>query len=411
MMATNMSPTTAEAEAATGRYADNVAKSPDTAARALAQLRADLVPQYEDLVHTIVSSRDIDGGMKFVLDLRADLLRLFDRGGEGVTAHENASLRAMDGHLRSMLGSWFSAGFLELRRITFEESSGLLLEKIAKYEAVHRVQDMADLKARLGAGRRCFGFFHPCVPEEPLVFIHCALVPNLADTMAYIADNTGADADEEGAGAAIFYSITSTQPGLRGVDMGNFLIKAVVQKVRSEFPDLHTFSTLSPIPGFRKWLSTRVQLIQDGCKDDSEFATPLLHDDEATVLLGLSGVAEAEPHSALLEILESDWTADSTTAAALEPIVLRLAAHYLYCEKRRSKALDSVTNFHIRNGAKLERVNWLADLTKNGMKNSAGVMVNYKYELEHIVRNHEMYVDENVIDVSDGVLDMLKLEN
>ncbi|RHY20869.1 hypothetical protein DYB25_011525, partial [Aphanomyces astaci] len=193
----------------------------------------------------------LDGGMLFLVHLRADLRQVL---GKTSNSKDVVVLRALDQHLQSFLASWFSVGFLRLERVTYEQSPGALLEKIIRYEAVHPVGTIIELKRRLGRGRRCFAFFHPSVPDEPLVFVHVALVPRLADSMTYIKEATEQLADEHEANAAIFYSISSTQPGLQGVDLGNFLIKQVAKRLQEDLPNISVYSTLSPIPGFTAWL-------------------------------------------------------------------------------------------------------------------------------------------------------------
>ncbi|RHZ42444.1 hypothetical protein DYB26_002291, partial [Aphanomyces astaci] len=237
-----------------------------------------------------------------------------------------------------------------------------------RYEAVHPVGTIIELKRRLGRGRRCFAFFHPSVPDEPLVFVHVALVPRLADSMTYIKEATEQLADEHEANAAIFYSISSTQPGLQGVDLGNFLIKQVAKRLQEDLPNISVYSTLSPIPGFTAWL-------------------------HLTTLKRVLAIP--------------DWHTTEHVAAVVKPILMRLGAHYLFREKKRGKALCPVANFHLRNGAIFERLNWLGDMSPKGLKNSAGLMVNYKYELSQVEANNENYLLHNTIPIGEQPLSIL----
>lgn len=204
-------------------------------------LRLLLTPRYERLFQTVLSL--VPNGMAVIVSLRSDVKAL-------CSAHPQ--LKALDTALQQQLSSWFSSGILEIRRITYSETPAAIIEKIAKRESVHPVKSLEDLRSRLAGGRRCFAFFHPSLPDEPLVFVHCALVPFMASSMNDIRDDTIADPCNPS--AAIFYSINSTQPGLAGVELGNFLIKRVASKLRGEFPTLRTVATLSPIPRFRHWL-------------------------------------------------------------------------------------------------------------------------------------------------------------
>ncbi|RLN94124.1 hypothetical protein BBJ28_00022443 [Nothophytophthora sp. Chile5] len=241
-------------------------------------------------------------------------------------------------------------GFLKLERVTYEHSPGQLLEKIIRYEAVHPVGTIVELKRRLGN-----------VPDEPLVFVHVALMKEIASSMQSIRDETEQLVEASHAKAAIFYSISSTQKGLSGVDLGNFLIKEVAKALKTEHPHLKIFATLSPLPQFMPWLET-----QRNKTDESLVATS-----ELEVLLGVlderdaAVEADATAVAAVLDALSiANWAEDPELMDALKPIVLKLGARYIYHEKKRGKALDPVTNFHVRNGAIFERINWLADLSK-----------------------------------------------
>ncbi|CAM9604381.1 unnamed protein product [Pylaiella littoralis] len=406
--------------------------------RAYERLREELSPAYEALFKNVVA--ESDDGVRFVVGLRQDLLEAMRKGkrrtGKGA-AGADPLLSALDGSIRSLLQAWFSVGFLELRRITFQGSGGALLEKIARYEAVHPVRSLSDLKARLGKGRRCFAFFHPCLPGEPLVFVHVALLPEVAGSMAEIVNlggdsgsagdrgQTGDGFEEHEARSAVFYSISATQKGLQGVQLGNFLIKRVVAQLRAELPQLETFATLSPIPSFRSWLAKKAKHRAALGFGRSELSGEmLLTADEATAIL-LSNTsangnadtvafseesadheAEARREAEALAVLLSDSEGGGggvPGGEAAESALTRLAARYLLRETVRGKIPDPVGNFHVSNGAYVERLNWMGDLSSRGIENSFGVMVNYVYDPLEIESNNRRYLVEGEVPASDEV--------
>ncbi|KAE9043019.1 hypothetical protein PF010_g2158 [Phytophthora fragariae] len=359
--------------------------------RTFRNLRNALAPLYETFFQQILSQRE--NGMLFLVHLRADLLQVMRKNA---THSEIPALRSLDASLKQFLASWFSVGFLKLERVTYEHSPGQLLEKIIRYEAVHPVGTIAELKRRLGNGRRCFAFFHPSIPDEPLVFVHVALMQEIASSMQSIRDETEQLTEASQAKAAIFYSISSTQKGLSGVDLGNFLIKEVAKALKTEHPHLKTFATLSPLPQFMSWLETQRY------KTDVSLVSPLDLDALIDVLeeRGTTAQPDATAVGIVLDALSiDDWSADPDLVAALKPIMLKLGARYIYHEKKRGKALDPVTNFHVRNGAIFERINWLADLSKKGLAQSSGMMINYKYDLVHVEANNENYLLHNIIPI------------
>ncbi|KAG6598095.1 Malonyl-CoA decarboxylase [Phytophthora cinnamomi] len=359
--------------------------------RTFRNLRNALSPLYETFFQQILSQRE--NGMLFLVHLRADLLQVLRKNA---THSEIPALRSLDASLKQFLASWFSVGFLKLERVTYERSPGQLLEKIIRYEAVHPVGTIAELKRRLGNGRRCFAFFHPSIPDEPLVFVHVALMQEIASSMQSIRDETEQLSEAAQAKAAIFYSISSTQKGLSGVDLGNFLIKEVAKALKTEHPHLKTFATLSPLPQFMPWLETQ------RFKKDESLVSPLELDALIDVLEERDITAQPDS-TAVAIVLDAlsvdDWSADPDLVAVLKPIMLKLGARYIYHEKKRGKALDPVTNFHVRNGAIFERINWLADLSKKGLAQSAGMMINYKYDLAHVEANNENYLLHNTIPI------------
>jgi malonyl-CoA decarboxylase len=284
---------------------------------------------------------------------------------------------------------------LDLQEITWN-SPAALLEKLIEYEAVHEIHSWSDLHGRLDSNRLCFAFFHNKMPSEPLVFVEVALVNKLSSNIQELLNKEDAKVEPEQASTAIFYSISNTQPGLAGLSLGNFLIKTVVQQLSKEYDNLKHFATLSPVPGFRKWLGQKL------VNGDTEVLRPR----EITSLRDRFACDNASLQ--LAEILTNDWSRDPKTAEFVKPIIIRLCAHYLLEEKKGTGALDPVANFHLSNGARLERINWLADLTETGMQRSYGIMVNYYYELSVIEKNHEEYVTKSHIVASRAVKSLLK---
>jgi malonyl-CoA decarboxylase len=327
-------------------------------------------------------------GVKFLVDLRADLLPLADR---------DPLLASLDDDLRSLLASWFDVDFLELRRISWHTASGALLEKFMAYEAVHPVESWEDLKNRLDYDRRYFAFFHPRMPEEPLIFVEVALVEGMAGNVQDLLDPSAPVTDPSTADTAIFYSISNAQRGLAGVSFGGFLIKRVVDELRREFPRLKVFSTLSPLPGFLRWV--RETLREDG--------GTILPRERKKIERLVEGEDAREWLGAVLE--NEERIREESLEPFLEPILLRLAARYLLQERRdRGGALDPVAHFHLSNGARVERLNWMGDASPRGMAQSAGMMVNYLYDTRRIEDNHEAYRGRGRVTASSGVRGLLK---
>lgn len=324
-------------------------------------------------------------GIKFLTDLRADAYRL---------AKKDPVLAPLDGELRDLLASWFDIGILELRRITWE-SPAAVLEKLIEYEAVHEIRSWADLKNRLDSDRRCFAFFHPRMRNEPLIFIEVALVEGMADNVQRLLDESAPHLDPRQADTAIFYSISNAQKGLAGVSFGGFLIKRVVDDLAHDFPNLKTFATLSPIPGFMAWL-----------KEEIGAGKPMLAMPDANEIAALGGSHDGD--KALLEILaKPGWHEDSAKADILKPALLRLCAQYLLDARHGKQARDRVEHFHLSNGARVERLNWLADTSAKGLTQSAGVMVNYRYRQDEIDANHEAYTGEGRVTAATAVKNLL----
>ncbi|MBC6439467.1 MAG: malonyl-CoA decarboxylase [Rhodospirillales bacterium] len=319
----------------------------------------------------------LPNGLKFLVDIRADAL-----------AHrreEPILLRVAD-DLRRLLSGWFDVGFLQLRSLNWD-SPASLLEKLIAYEAVHRIQNWNDLKNRLESDRRLFAFFHPNIPDEPLIFVEVALVDNMAGSVQRLLDPDAPLTAPTEAEAAIFYSISNTQRGLAGVSLGDFLIKRVVDELRRELPNLKTFATLSPMPGFRRWLEGHLaEARQLG------FAPAGLE----------SGIAP----EALAKAVESE---DREALRAWRQQIMVLGARYLIDEKRGDRPVDAVARFHLSNGARVERINWMGDLSAKGLAESAGLMVNYLYRLNDIAQNHEAFVTKGKIPASADVRSLARL--
>ncbi|WP_439816133.1 malonyl-CoA decarboxylase [Zavarzinia sp. CC-PAN008] len=287
----------------------------------------------------------------------------------------NPGLAAIDSDLRHLLASWFNRGFLELRRLDWN-SPAALLEKLIRYESVHAIHGWGDLRRRLAADdRRCFGFFHPALPDEPLIFVEVALVKGLPDAIAPLLD---AAILAEEPDSAIFYSINNCQDGLRGISFGDFLIKQVVLELKREGFELNQYATLSPVPGFLSWLRATL--------DDLP-----------------AGLLESGERGPLMEILENPEAADAELLEKARPSLVRTCAWYLVRAKRGQHAADPVARFHLRNGARLERIDWLGDPSAKGLRQSAGLMVNYVYDPASIERNNEAYIREGRIIASTAV--------
>jgi malonyl-CoA decarboxylase len=341
-------------------------------------------------VRLLTQFNALPSGVKFLVDMRAELMRL---------AHHDEPLGALDRDLRMLLASWFDEGFLEIRRITWDAPAALL-EKLMVYEAVHEIRGWSDLKNRLEIDRRCFAYFHPRMPDEPLIFVEVALVQGMADNVQSLLDEAAPVGDPTTADSAIFYSISNCQRGLSGISFGAFLIKRVVDRLASEFPHLQRYATLSPLPGFRAWLDARVM----------EEGEDLLLPAEHRALEALPHEPDAPDEPRLTSLLGvPHWDEDEAIAGALKGPLLRLAARYLVNEKTaRGRAADGVAHFHLSNGARIERLDWLGDRSPKGLQQSAGIMINYLYRLSDIEENHEAYTGEGRVAASPAIMRLLK---
>jgi len=322
-------------------------------------------------------------GVKFLVDRRAELLDLGQR---------DALLAGLEEDLKRLLANWFDIGFLELKRITWE-SPAALLEKLMAYEAVHEIRGWTDLKNRLEADRRCFAFFHPRMPDEPLIFVEVALVSGMTRDIHALLDEAAPIGDPHSADSAIFYSISNCQRGLAGISFGDFLIKRVVDALATELPRLKVFATLSPVPGFRAWLD----------RQSAVGSTNPLLPAEQMAIEALRGTTSMDDLAALLD------RSDPQIGTALRYPLLRLCARYLVHERTPAgRALDPVAHFHLSNGARVEQLNWLADTSSKGLQQSAGIMVNYLYHLSEIEANHEAYRGEGRVAASGAIRNLLR---
>jgi malonyl-CoA decarboxylase len=305
------------------------------------------------------------GGTAAIVRLRRGLLERLPR---------QPQLRVVEADLLHLLSSWFNPGFLEMREVDWH-SPAQLLEQIIHHEAVHQIDGWDDLRRRLQPDRRCFAFFHPQLADEPLIFVEVALGPEMAHAIAPLIDKRSQPLPAEQFKVAVFYSISNCQPGLRGVSLGNFLIKRVAEHLKRELPQLKTFCTLSPIPGLMGWL----QRAESAALGDS--AAQAL----AQVRKACDGDLSALTHAARLAALGS----------GAHRALWRLAAHYLVQVSPQPYG-DPVARFHLDNGARLERLNASANLSATGLKQSAGLMVNYLYDLGKIELHHDRFAHGKV---------------
>jgi malonyl-CoA decarboxylase len=353
-------PTPAHVAAAHERYQQAVGNA--TQWDAEAELRAAL---RSSRIRILTQFNAIPQGVKFLVDLRADMLRYLE---------EDPDLGPLDRELESRLAAWFDVGFLELQRITWNAPAALL-EKLIEYEAVHEIRSWTDLKNRHDSDRRLYAFFHPRMPMEPLIFVEVALTDRLAENVQTLLDEQAPVFDAHRADTAIFYSISNTQAGLRGVSFGSFLLKRVIDDLQRDFPKLRHFATLSPLPGFAKWVE----------KNPQELAAEALELDVAQLAAGA-------------------WLQDAVAARRINEALAEIAARYLTLAKARRgdgrQPLDAVARFHLGNGARIERINPGGDASAKGLQQSFGVMVNYLYDLDELEQNVESFAREGTINMS-----------
>ncbi|UEM23809.1 malonyl-CoA decarboxylase [Skermanella mucosa] len=307
---------------------------------------------------------------------------------EELTRHlgSHPDLAALDADFVHLFSSWFNRGFLVLRRIDWTTPANIL-EKIIRYEAVHTIRDWNDLRRRLEpTDRRCFGFFHPQLIDEPLIFVQVALAKDTPSAIGTLLAEDRQPIPAAEATTAVFYSISNCQEGLRGVSFGNFLIKQVVEDLKRELPGLSTFVTLSPVPGFAGWLA----------RERSDEASIMLTSDDKTALAALD---------------RPDWHADTAVRDKVQAALIPAAASYLLKAKSPSgKPVDPVAKFHLGNGARLERLNFLGDLSERGLRQAHGLMVNYLYKLDDIETNHERFAAQGEVVASSAVRKLLRAD-
>ena len=337
----------------------------------IAALNAAAEPRRQELIRRLNLA---PGGTRALVAMRADLIGLLP---------ELPALRVVDADFEHLFSSWFNRGFLVIRRISWDTPASIL-ERIVRYEAVHAIRDWEDLRNRIDRPhRRLYAFFHPNLVDEPLIFVEVALNREMPSAIAPILSAERELTDPRESTTATFYSISNCQEGLRGISFGSFLIKQVVEELTREFPGLKTFVTLSPIPSFMGWLR-------------QERASEALQ------------VSEVDRQA--IDLLEKpDWFTDPAAQAAVKKALLPLAAHFfLRARTGRGRPVDPVARFHLGNGARLERINWLADTSEKGLAQSAGLMVNYLYVLKDIERNHESYANDGEVVAANGIRKLLR---
>jgi malonyl-CoA decarboxylase len=319
----------------------------DPSATRLAALHAATESERQELFRRLNTA---PGGTRMLVRMRADLLP---------TLSEHPARAAVDADLAHLFRSWFNRGFLVLQRIDWR-TSALILERLIQYEAVHQIQGWDDLRRRLERDRRCYAFFHPALPDEPLIFIEAALTLGILGYVRPLLDPQSPVEDPNEARCAIFYSITNCQAGLRGISFGNFLIKQVVEDLSGEFRRIRKFATLSPVPGFGAWLSAHRELMSR-------------------------------------ELASLPLNSPASLTAVPDPVrdeIMQLCAYYLLRAKRGHAPLDPVARFHLANGARLARLNWGGDVSSAGIASSLGITANYVYRIADVEQNHEAYAKD-----------------
>jgi malonyl-CoA decarboxylase len=315
------------------------------------------------------------GGTAALVRMREHLLDALNRRGD---------LKVVDNDFAHMFSSWFNRGFLVLRRIDWSTPASVL-EKIIRYEAVHQIRDWNDLRHRIDPpDRRCYAFFHPALIDDPLIFVEVALTREIPSGIAPILTLQREVIRPNQATTAVFYSISNCQRGLSGVSFGHFLIKQVAEEIARETPKLSTFVTLSPAPNFAQWLT----------RERSNEQSQVLSASDRAALANLETVGW--------------WQAEATREPVKEPLIRAAAWYYLHARTRNGSPIDSVARFHLGNGARLERLNWLADTSERAIAQACGLMVNYLYDLEDIEENHEAFAQQRTVVASKAVTSLNK---
>jgi malonyl-CoA decarboxylase len=341
----------------------------EASAANLVRLSAVAEPPRQELLRRLNRA---PGGTATILRMRERILEL---------KRDHPELEAADADFRHLLSSWFNPGFLQIVRVDWH-TPAYLLEQIIAHEAVHEIQGWNDLRRRLDADGRCYAFFHPALPDEPLIFVEVALMDRIADAVPPLLDAQSASKDPSRANTAVFYSISNCQPGLRGVPLGNFLIKKVVDVLSQELPRLKVFCTLSPVPGFAAWLGPLLEA------REAERNEPLAR--------ALQAVAR-ELDGNLASIGADAASAAVRLGPAKESLTRLCATYLLHGGDGSEPGQDPVARFHLNNGARLERINWLADTSRKGLRQSLGMMVNYLYAPSAIQTNHQKFVRGEIV--------------
>ena len=350
--------------AALGNEAKAFLDKPDE--RQAARLLRNAEPKRQELIRRL---NHAPGGTLALVRMREEIL----------AAPGDPALAALDEDFLHLFGSWFNRGFLTLRRIDWTTPANIL-EKIIRHEAVHAISGFDELRRRLEPpDRRLYAFFHPALDDEPLIFVEVALTDSIPGAIAPLLVAERAELQPQTATTAVFYSISNAQKGLARVSFGNFLIKQVVEELKRELPRLQTFVTLSPVPGFARWLDG------ERANEDSRFLN-------------------AESRRALALLDRPNWSTKAAAVEALARALPALAAHYfIHARSANGRVIDPVARFHLGNGARLERINPLGDLSAAGLQQSYGLMVNYLYDLDHIEENHETFANKGEVVASTAI--------
>lgn len=338
------------------------AYSTDRNAATLRRLSREAEPRRQELLRRL---NQAPGATDWLVQMRSDLLRMLEGSPE---------LGIVDADFQHLFSSWFNRGFLVLRRIDWHTPANIL-EKIIEYEAVHAINNWHELRRRLlPDDRRCFAFFHPAMPEEPLIFVEVALCRGIPNSVQDLLNDEQLPLPPEEADTAVFYSISNCQEGLKGISFGNLLIKQVVEELAAEIPTLKTFVTLSPVPGLQRWLRQ---------------------------------IADERPDlESLLDAVQSE---DASAISATQPLLRALCAEYLLEAKGpNGRPLDPVARFHLGNGATLQDIHVFADMSANGWEQSSTLMVNYLYDPAQVNRNSERYMNQGEISASRQVKQLLR---
>jgi len=303
-------------------------------------------------------------GTAEIVSLREDLQRFL---------LTNSELKELDYDLIEIFKNWFNPGFLKLQKITWDTKAAIL-EKLLKYEKVHSMKDMNELKVRLGENRRFFAYFHPALEDEPIIFVEIALTKGLAKSIQELTRPNDEKLDDYD--TATFYSISNCQEGLSRVTLGNFLIKRVVYELQEELPNVKNFGTLSPMQGFADWIK---------------------NSDEEKI----SEIVEKDNYKKVEFLKHLDLKIGDKKFVDNKPLLIKLALNYLSKEKNQfGFPINDVCRFHLKNGADIDDVVVNANVSEVGFKRSFGIMVNYKYELGKIEQNHQDYVNEKKVNLS-----------